>query len=233
MRGHVVQRLLKDLNLLLENWPDKNHPYYKDLYELLKKYNSTVPEPVATTSALSGAAKQRGYEMEPWMETKEDKFIREGNPMSDEDNVDVVQDRREFAATAAEEAAVINQQVNAQGPDQYGMVMALPTDQSHWEKYGIYTGEDLAKEMLLSSYSDLYKSYHGFRPRGGGVNKNMSVDELNKALTDLENFIMSMQDNEPAVEEPEFQMAGDASIDPAGDYEEYDTMPAQAGMRRR
>ena len=87
--------------------------------------------------------------------------------------------------------------------------------------------------MLLGTYSDLYKSYHGFRPRGGSVNKDMSVDEINQALTDLEDFITSMQDDEPAVEEPGFEMAGDASQDPESDYEDYENMPQQTGMRRR
>ena len=40
----------------------------------------------------------------------EDRFIRENQP--NEEATEIVQDRSEFAATAAEEAAIINQQIN-------------------------------------------------------------------------------------------------------------------------
>lgn len=257
--GIGLENLWRDLNVLLERWPDKEHQYYKDLYNLLEDYSTApdretrLPGPGTRPSQGSGShvlgqPHPRGYDLESWMESltgdalknmivkevylilngtdPEDKFLRENDP------AEAVEDRFQFAATAAEEAAVINQQINAQGADEYGMVMALSTDQAHWEEYGIRTGEDLAKEMLLSSYSDLYKSFHGFRPRGG-VSRDMSVEELNQVLDDLENYITSMQNDEPAVDEPEaHDMQGDASADPQGDYEEYDSMPQQVPMRR-
>ena len=250
--GVGLQSLWRDLNVLLESWPDKQHQFYKDLYNLMEDYSTSPDRPtrlptLPPRTRSSGSASQRGYQMEPWMEVKktienmvleeihlilngtdpEDKFIRENQP--NEEAAEVVQDRSEFAATAAEEAAIINQQINAQGPDQYGMMSALRTDQEHWEKYGIFTGEDLAKEMLMGTYSDLYKSYHGFRPRGG-ISRDMSVEELSQALDDLEQYIISMQDDEPAVEEPELKMAVEPGYEPG---DEYEKLPMQSGTGRR
>ncbi len=38
-----LDALWRDLNVLLENWTDHKHPYYKDLYNLMEDY-STSPE---------------------------------------------------------------------------------------------------------------------------------------------------------------------------------------------
>lgn len=60
-----------------------------------------------------------------------------------------------FEPTASEEAQKIN--------DQTGI--RLVTDQSHWESMGISTGIQLAKYLLMETYSDHYKEIHGIRPR--------------------------------------------------------------------
>ena len=37
--------LWRDLNILLERWPDKEHPYYLDLYNLLEDYSTSPDRP--------------------------------------------------------------------------------------------------------------------------------------------------------------------------------------------
>jgi len=37
--------LWRDLNILLERWPDKEHPYYLDLYRLLEDYSTSPDRP--------------------------------------------------------------------------------------------------------------------------------------------------------------------------------------------
>ena len=41
--GVSMTALWGDLNVLLDNWPDKSHQYYKDLYNLMEDY-STGPD---------------------------------------------------------------------------------------------------------------------------------------------------------------------------------------------
>ena len=132
----------------------------------------------------------------------------------------------QFAATAAEEAVKVNSQVPG---------MALQTDQSYWAKHGVNTGEDLAKELLASSYSDLYKSIHGIRPRWKNF-KDMSVEEIQ---AEIDNLYTSA---ESYVDEDEIQYPQEEYEEPEEFYDEmsetepedeYDRHPAQSGMGRR
>ena len=230
--------------------------------EALNGYISSLPsdsgarsqeppqEPDEGKERWSDEDKRRGYQLEPWMEIKrsikdmilqevylilngtdpEDTFLRENDPAGPQ------QERQGFAATAAEEAAIINQQVNAQGPDEYGMVMALSTDQAHWEKLGVRTGEDLAKTMLVQTYSDLYKEFHGRRPRGHGL-WELPVDEINQAVIDLENQMQASWQEEEAQQkqaseeaEEEARKKADQATHP---HDEYDELPMQTSMGRR
>ena len=93
-----------------------------------------------------------------------------------------------FAATASEEAKKINDQL---GPDIYNMT--LVTDQEHWNEFlrppdhvgdFVATGEQLAISLLNSTYSDLYKSIHGIRPR----HRFKNVNDVTDALNDLEEY---------------------------------------------
>ena len=81
---------------------------------------------------------------------------------------------QEFAETAEEEAKKINQQSGA----------SLVTDQEYWSKLDIHTGEDLARSLMISNYSDTYKSMHGIRPRWVRF-EDMSFDEIQTMVEDL------------------------------------------------
>lgn len=127
-----------------------------------------------------------------------------------------------FAKTAAEEAQKINDQTDA------GYV----TDQSFWERQGIFTGEDLAVSVVNQTYSDLHKSMHGFRPRHKSFT---SVEEAQMAIDKLDDYYESMIEQEELSvqqqaayeaerEELESLMPGDF------DFEQY---PQRSGMRRR
>ena len=100
------------------------------------------------------------------------KIIQEElDPASSEDP-----DTWTFAATAEEEAHKVNDQT--QSP------LKLVTDQKFWEDQGVVTGEDLARTILASSYSDSYKELNGIRPRWIKFSE-MSPREIQKMLTNL------------------------------------------------
>jgi len=84
---------------------------------------------------------------------------------------------QEFAETAEEEAKKINQQSGA----------SLVTDQEYWSKLDIHTGEDLARSLMISNYSDTYKSIHGIRPRWMNW-EAMSFDEIQSAVEELDDY---------------------------------------------
>ena len=86
-----------------------------------------------------------------------------------------------FADTAQEEAEKINAQT---GAGEFGMT--LVTDQDYWEKAGIVTGEDLARSVLASTYSDTYKSLYGIRPRWMRFSE-MTPKQIQAELDDLYN----------------------------------------------
>ncbi|MAE82708.1 MAG: hypothetical protein CMB80_08240 [Flammeovirgaceae bacterium] len=130
-----------------------------------------------------------------------------------------------FAATASEEAKKINDQL---GPDIYNMT--LVTDQEHWESMGIHTGEELAISLLNSTYSDLYKSIHGVRPR----HRFKNVNDVTAALNDLEEYY------DEVVAQKEFDIQRQKEIDREkaeldalmpGEFD-FEHKPKQVGMGR-
>ena len=139
-----------------------------------------------------------------------------------------------FAATAEEEAERVVAQTG----------ISLVTDPEHWARVGVHTGEDLAKSLLASSYSDLYKSIHGIRPRHINF-KNMSVEELQAILDELDNYEQELGDEGDWDEESEIEkqrrlddeamQAGDWS-DPQDNFPpdyDYEDFPKRSGMKRR
>jgi len=86
----------------------------------------------------------------------------------------IVLEVAQFASTASEEAAKINREAG----------VSIHTDQAYWEEMGIHTGEDLARSLMISNYSDTYKSMHGIRPRWVRF-EDMSFDEIQVMVKDL------------------------------------------------
>jgi len=130
----------------------------------------------------------------------------------------------QFAATAEEEAERVN--------DQAGL--SLVTDPEFWAKLGVHTGEDLAKSLLASSYSDLYKSIHNMRPRHMNF-KDMSVEEIQKALDLLDEYAQRVAEDEwpnDRGESDETEEEDLASPERGESYEEYEGFPTQSSMRR-
>jgi hypothetical protein len=135
-------------------------------------------------------------------------------------------ERAEFAPTAEEEAKKINSQA---GPGAYGM--ELVTDQAFWEERGISTGEELALSVLDQTYSDFYKSVHGFRPRGAPFN---TVEEYTQAIDELDDYYASMveQDELDAKQQEEVEKERqelEALMPGEFDFEE---LPKQSGMKK-
>jgi|10_taG_2_1085330.scaffolds.fasta_scaffold11541_2 hypothetical protein len=131
----------------------------------------------------------------------------------------------QFADTAEEEAEKVN--------DQTGL--SLITDPEHWAQAGVHTGEDLAKTLLASSYSDLYKSINGIRPRHMNF-KGMSVEELQAALDQLDEYAEELPEEDEIQYPRDDETLEDEETDlapPEEPYEEYDEFPKQAGMRHR
>ena len=79
-----------------------------------------------------------------------------------------------FSPTASEEASKINREAG----------VSLNTDQAYWEELGVRTGEDLARSLMISNYSDTYKSIHGIRPRWVRF-EDISFDEIQAMVEDL------------------------------------------------
>ena len=79
-----------------------------------------------------------------------------------------------FSPTASEEASKINREAG----------ISLNTDQAYWEELGVRTGEDLARSLMISNYSDTYKSIHGIRPRWVRF-EDISFDEIQAMVEDL------------------------------------------------
>ena len=44
-RGASLEALWRDLKVLLENWTDREHQYYKDLYNLMEDYSTSPDRP--------------------------------------------------------------------------------------------------------------------------------------------------------------------------------------------
>ena len=148
----------------------------------------------------------------------------------------------EFAATAEEEAKKINSQA---GPNQLGMT--LVTDQAFWEEMGISTGEELAKSVLTSTYSDYYKELYGFRPRWMDFSK-MSIEDIEAELAQLDREAQQMSTEDPDEwmeerfhDEQEYRDLEDVVIasvkanpeDVPEEWWEYEKVAQQQGMGRR
>jgi len=134
-----------------------------------------------------------------------------------------------FAATAAEEAAKVNRDLG----DTPGEPGSLSEDPAYWEKYGIVTGEDLAIDLVASTYSDMHKAIHNRRPR---ENFN-SFEEVQSALADLERYYAGMAEREEletaAADAYERERAELAAMMPTALELQYDKFPERAGMGRR
>ena len=128
-----------------------------------------------------------------------------------------------FAPTAAEEAAKVNSQVSG---------MTLQTDQSYWEEYGISTGEELALSLLSSSYSDMYKSIHGIRPRwqefSSPAEAQAAIDALNQEVEAMiaADELRVQQQAEYEKKEKELQALMPGEFD-------FEHVPRRSGMGRR
>ena len=136
-----------------------------------------------------------------------------------------------FAATAEEEAEKVNAQTG----------ISLVTDQAFWEEMGVSTGEELAKSLLSSTYSDYYKDLHGIRPRWMADKiKSMSVEEIQTLIDDLDKEAETMvadekweEENLPGWEDEMIAAVKAHPEDVPEEYLEYETLPQQTGMGRR
>ncbi len=136
-----------------------------------------------------------------------------------------------FAATAEEEALKVNKEAG----------ISLVTDQAFWDERGISTGEELAKHLLASTYSDYYKDLHGIRPRWMADKiKTMSVEEIQTLIDDLDKEAEVMAADEKWEEENlpgwEDEMMAAVEANPEdipSEYLEYENLPQQSEMGRR
>jgi hypothetical protein len=145
--------------------------------------------------------------------------------------------REVFAATAGEEAEKVNAQTG----------ISLVTDQAFWEEMGVSTGEELAKSLLSSTYSDYYKEIHGIRPRWNMERiRAMSVEEIQAEVDKLDDEAAElakdpphewMEDRDHEDQEGwEDEMIAAVKAHPEDvpeEYIEYETLPQQTGMGRR
>jgi len=139
--------------------------------------------------------------------------------------------REVFAATAEEEAEKVNAQTG----------ISLVTDQAFWEEMGVSTGEELAKSLLSSTYSDYYKDLHGIRPRWMADKiKSMSVEEIQTLIDDSDKEAETMvadekweEENLPGWEDEMIAAVKAHPEDVPEEYLEYETLPQQTGMGRR
>lgn len=82
----------------------------------------------------------------------------------------------------------------------------LATDPEFWASSEIHTGEDLARELAISSHSDTYKELNGIRPRF------MRYDEMSIEEIEAETQQLIDQDMEEFGPDP-----ADAWLDPLAD----------------
>jgi len=101
-----------------------------------------------------------------------------------------------FAATAAEEAQKLNQQLGW-GDGGYS------TDQSYWLEREIETGEEFAQYILFSSYWQTYYDEYGIRPRWMLHLKDAQPKEIQAELDNLQTTIAREQEEDTAAREEE------------------------------
>ncbi len=149
----------------------------------------------------------------------------------------IIREVAQFAATAEEEAMRVNDQAS----------IGLVTDPEHWEKYGIRTGEELAKHLLASTYSDYYKDLHGIRPRWNMERiKAMSAEEIQAEIDKLDTEAAQMEADDPDEwmedrfrqdqEDWDNVMIDAVKAHPEdvpAEYLEYENLPRRTSMRRR
>ena len=137
--------------------------------------------------------------------------------------------KEEFAPTAAEEAAKVNFDLG----DVPGEPGSLSEDPAYWEKFGVFTGEDLAISLVADTYSDMYKAIHKVRPQGVFD----TYKEVKAALEDLEQYYEDMIEADMAdlASQREYEAAAEelAALMPTHLEKKYDKMPTKSGMRRR
>lgn len=140
-----------------------------------------------------------------------------------------LRENSQFAPTAEEEAKKINDQA---GPGPYGL--QLVTDQAFWEKQGIFTGEELAFEILSQSYSDAYKELHGIRPRWA---RFKTCQEVQEALDELDKEAQAISEDEAfwaTIESGWEQERKElAALQVPGCDLDYEKIPQRQGMGRR
>ncbi|MCE6971310.1 hypothetical protein [Cereibacter sphaeroides] len=67
-----------------------------------------------------------------------------------------------------------------------GSFVGEPTDDlDFWRELGVETPEQLAKFLLIESYSDRFKAMFGFRPVGNGFTMETPIEEIEAALDRL------------------------------------------------
>jgi len=65
--------LWQDLNVLLKNWTDREHQYYKDLYNLMEDYSTSPDRPTRLPHEEEGQTDSPGTEID-WHSTLPEKY---------------------------------------------------------------------------------------------------------------------------------------------------------------
>lgn len=84
-----------------------------------------------------------------------------------------------YPATAEEYALELNSRVPKSDWDGQ-----LATEPEHWAKLDIHTGEDLARYLTVSAFSDTYKDSYGVRPRGISLD-SLSIEEIEDEIDQM------------------------------------------------
>lgn len=84
---------------------------------------------------------------------------------------------KKYPATASEYATELN---NRNPENQF----KLASDQEHWAKYGVNTGEELARYLAIETYIDLYKDLYNIKPRHMNWD-GYSTEEIQQMVDDL------------------------------------------------
>ena len=131
-----------------------------------------------------------------------------------------------YPATAAKYA----QQLNRSAVGSSGNFSRLADDPEHWASVGVHTGEELAKSLAYSAYSDTFKQFNGIRPRHVKPD-DYTVEELEAMTNDLysdfeeddhwdreNDFLRDEREGEAAAQEPGQKEDEDALDDPRQKY---------------
>lgn len=138
---------------------------------------------------------------------------------------------REFPTTASEYAKKLNLDAK-----QRGSMTMLVDDQKFWEELNVKTGEDLARSLAISEYSDVYKDTYGIRPRAKF--DNFSLEEIENELNRLykierDESPYDYDDYDGSSKTPEYE-----ENEPFDDvpktlkYDEYESLPKKSSIKR-